>query len=122
MRENRLTGAELLVNVTNDGWFPHSRLPQQHSDHSRLRTVETGIPLVRACNTGVTAACDSLGQVLGALSEESGQGTLLVDVPLYSYFTLYTVWGDLFIIALAISLVGIYFCLARAVMALAETC
>lgn len=108
MRENRLKGAELLVNITNDGWFPHSRLPQQHFDHSRLRTVETGIPLVRACNTGVTGACDSLGQVLDSLSEASGQGTLLVHVPLYSYFTLYTLWGDQFIVGLSGLLVSVY--------------
>ncbi len=101
MRENRLAGAKLLVNLTNDGWFPNSRLPQQHFDHSRLRTVETGVPLVRACNTGVTAACDSLGRVIGSLSEESGRGTLLIDVPLYSYATLYTIWGDLFIVSLS---------------------
>ncbi len=108
MRENRLKGADLLVNITNDGWFPHSRLPQQHFDHARLRAVEMGIPLVRACNTGITGACDSLGHVLGALSEESGQGTLLVDVPLFSYFTLYTLWGDWFILSLSGALTGLY--------------
>lgn len=116
MRENRLNGAELLVNVTNDGWFPQSRLPQQHFDHSRLRTVEMGIPLVRACNTGVTGACDSLGQVLGAIPESAGQAALLIDVPLYHYFTLYTLWGDLLVIGLSccfVGIAGIYFQYSR---------
>jgi apolipoprotein N-acyltransferase len=61
MRENRIQGAELLINLTNDGWYPQSHLPKQHFDHARLRTVENGIPLVRACNTGITGAVDSLG-------------------------------------------------------------
>ncbi|MFI5344715.1 MAG: apolipoprotein N-acyltransferase, partial [Chlamydiales bacterium] len=62
MKDNRHKGAEMLVNLTNDGWYPHSKLPQQHFDHARLRTVENGIPLVRACNTGITGALDSLGR------------------------------------------------------------
>lgn len=100
MRENRLKGAELLVNVTSDVWYPHSKLPKQHFDHARLRTVETGIPLVRACNTGITAAVDSVGQVIGCTLEEDEwvrQG-LFVKVPLSHYKTLYTFLGDYFVI------------------------
>lgn len=99
MREGRQLGAELLVNVTSDVWFPNSRLPQQHFDHARLRTVECGIPLVRACNTGVTCVIDSLGRVVATLGEgdkhaEWLSDVLHIDVPLYTYQTFYSRWGD----------------------------
>lgn len=100
MRESRIKGAELLVNVTSDIWYPNSRLPKQHFDHARLRTVEAGVPLVRACNTGITAALTSLGEVVAATDEKEEwvrQG-LYAKVPLYHYQTLYARVGDLFII------------------------
>jgi apolipoprotein N-acyltransferase len=103
MRGSRLKGAELLVNLTNDGWYPHSRLPQQHFDHARLRTVENGIPLVRACNTGLTGACDSLGRIIGLLDPDDSEGlhtsdSIRLDIPTYHYATLYTHVGDAFIL------------------------
>lgn len=106
MRENRLEGAELLVNLTNDGWYPGSRLPKQHFDHARIRTVENGIPLVRACNTGVTAAIDSLGRVVGVLGENHMESqeladSILLDVPIYHYQTFYSRYGDKLILGLS---------------------
>lgn len=100
MREGRVKGAELLVNITNDAWYPSSRLPQQHFDHARLRSVENGIPIARACNTGVTAAVDSLGRTVAILGEDSFKDqwkadSLLVDIPTYHYQTVYSQFGDL---------------------------
>jgi apolipoprotein N-acyltransferase len=111
--ENRQKGAELLVNLTNDGWYPNSRLPQQHFDHARLRTVENGVPLVRACNTGITGAMDSLGQVIAVLGPDHMKtqeiaDSLCVQVPTYHYATLYSKWGDKFILFLS----GLFFMLA----------
>lgn len=106
MRENRVKGAELLVNLTNDGWYPLSRLPKQHFDHSRLRTVENGIPLVRSCNTGVTGAIDSFGRVVGVLGGNDMESqeladSIQLDVPLYHYQTIYSQYGDMLIIAIS---------------------
>lgn len=108
--ENRRKGAELLINLTNDGWYPNSRLPKQHFDHARIRSIENGIPLVRACNTGVTGAVDSLGRVVALLGEnhmeaQSQSDSILVKVPKYHYWTLYSRTGDLPI--LVISFIGI---------------
>ncbi|CCB87259.1 MULTISPECIES: apolipoprotein N-acyltransferase [Parachlamydia] len=102
-RENRQLGANLLVNLTSDAWFPCSRLPQQHFDHARLRTVENGVPLIRACNTGVTGSIDSLGRLTAKLGNtlaetEESSDSILVHVPLYHYRTLYTLFGDKLII------------------------
>ncbi len=98
MRDNRLEGAEMLVNVTNDFWYPRSLLTKQHFDHARVRAIEMGIPLVRSANTGITSAVDSLGQILAVLGEdedrESLADALFVTVPRYHYRTLYTYLGD----------------------------
>ncbi len=57
-------GAELLVNITNDGWFGRISGPQQHNDMAILRTVENGVPLARSANTGISMIVDKYGRVL----------------------------------------------------------
>ena len=71
VRGGRLLNADLLLNITNDGWYPNSRLPKQHFDHGRIRAVENGLPLVRACNTGVTGAVDALGREIASLKDDN---------------------------------------------------
>ncbi len=94
-RELRLKGAELFVNLTNDAWFPRSKLPQQHFHHGRVRAIENGVPLIRACNTGITCAIDSFGRPIAELPpSESKAGVLYFTLPIRSYATLYTFWGD----------------------------
>jgi apolipoprotein N-acyltransferase len=108
MRKSRLKGANLFVNLSNDNWYPNSKLPKQHFDHARLRAVENGVPMVRACNTGITAAVDSLGRIIGQITDERRADVLVAQVPLYHYSTLYSFWGDWGIIAL--SLIFILIC------------
>lgn len=84
-------------------------------DHARVRTVENGFPLVRSCNTGVTAAVDSLGQIVAVLGGDNPEkvewnpDALLVEVPTYSYSTLYTQFGDnlLIIFCFSFLLIGL---------------
>jgi apolipoprotein N-acyltransferase len=59
--------AGLLLNVTNDGWFGRYVGPHQHFAQARLRSIEEGLPLVRAANTGISAIVDAYGRVLGEL-------------------------------------------------------
>ena len=63
------------------------------------------MPLVRACNTGLTAAVDSLGRLQGVFQKggdyEWGQGVLVVQMPLYHYQTLYLFLGEHFLLALS---------------------
>jgi apolipoprotein N-acyltransferase len=119
MRESRLKGARLLVNLTSDIWYP--TVAQHHCDHALLRTVENGMPLIRACNTGITGAFDSHGRevrILGntELDKIWKPGALYVQVPVISYHTLYSILGDYFIIA--ISFLCIVWGLARALILL----
>lgn len=58
---------DLLINVTNDGWYGQTHGPAQHLGIARLRAVEEGIPLIRVANTGFTAVVDSHGRVAASL-------------------------------------------------------
>ena len=58
-----LPKATLLVNVSNDAWFGRSIAPQQHLQIARMRALETGRPLLRATNTGMTAIVDARGRL-----------------------------------------------------------
>lgn len=55
--------ANLLVNVSNDGWFGDSSAPYQHLEMARMRALETGREMLRATNTGITAIIDDSGEV-----------------------------------------------------------
>lgn len=61
-REARAAGAKLLVNITNDGWFGRSNGPYQHANISRFRAVETGMPVARCANSGVSVFFDARGR------------------------------------------------------------
>ena len=109
-----MKGANLLVNVTNDGWFLRSAGSQQHLANAIFRCVETRRPMVRAANTGVTCFVNEFGRVTQSLADESGNqftdGVLTGDVmvPTQGALTFYAQHGELFAHCCAgISLVAI---------------
>jgi len=60
--------ADFMVNVTNDAWYGDTPGPPQHFRQAQLRSVETGLPLIRSANNGISAVVDSSGKVLAGLS------------------------------------------------------
>ena len=54
----------LIVTVTNDAWFGDTSGPRQHLDQARLRAIETGLPMARSANTGVSALIDGKGRIV----------------------------------------------------------
>ena len=99
MRNGKTCGAQLFVNATNDNYYPDSSLHEQHLFHARLRAVENGIPLIRACNSGVTAVIDSFGQLLAKFENE---GVLSCHFTVFQFPTLFSFWGDGGIISLCL--------------------
>jgi len=59
--------ATLLVNVTNDAWYGHSIAARQHNQISAMRALESGRPMLRATNTGITSAISHEGRTLATL-------------------------------------------------------
>jgi apolipoprotein N-acyltransferase len=53
--------------VTNDGWFGRTSGPYQHVAQARLRTIEQGLPMIRAANTGISAIIDPYGRYVARL-------------------------------------------------------
>ena len=95
-------GANLLVDVTNDGWFQHSAGSHQHLANAIFRCIETHRPMLRAANTGVTCFINQFGRVTQELRDETGstftEGVLSGDikVPSEHELTFYTRHGELF--------------------------
>ena len=105
IRKGREKGGALFVNVTNDVWFPSTTLPVKHFITSKMRSIENGVPLLRACNNGITAAVDSLGRLQGAFHEkgnyEWSRGALVIEMPIYHYKTLYLFFGEQILLVLS---------------------
>lgn len=89
-------GARVLVNLANDSWFRGRGGPEQHFAELRFRAIETGLPLVRAASTGISAVVLPDGSIARELGHGS-HGALRARVPwLDSGTTLYTRSGDVF--------------------------
>jgi len=95
-------GANLLVDVTNDGWFKTSAGSHQHLANAIFRCVETRRPMIRAANTGVTCFINQFGRVTQMLRDETGstftEGVLAgeIKVPTEQELTFYVRHGELF--------------------------
>jgi apolipoprotein N-acyltransferase len=96
---------DFLVNITNDGWFRESAAHWQQAASAVFRAVETGTPLVRCANNGMTCWIDGQGRIRELLSSETrgiyGEGIKLARIPLLAEGetrapTFYRRYGDLF--------------------------
>ncbi len=74
VKKQKRLGADIIINVTNDNWFPDSRLQRDHFEHARIISTELGTSLIRACNMGLSAITDEDGNEV-PLKEEARIGT-----------------------------------------------
>jgi len=113
VRQFALRGAQVLITMTNDGWFLRSAGSEQHAIHSLFRCAETKLPMVRAANTGVSCVIDRFGRIVNRLQNDKGntfiEGVLFaqLDIPKDPQKTFYTRNGEVFSLGcLAISAVA----------------
>ena len=113
-RAQALAGANVLLVITNDAWYPTSFEPEQHFANSVFRAVETGLPMIRCGNSDYSVLIDSAGRVVDSVFKKpdpddgsflpdpgrKGKGAAKFLVPLQKHpgTTFYTRFGDLFVL------------------------
>lgn len=103
-RDN-LSDADLLLNVTNDGWFGDTAAPHQHAMLSAVRAVETGVPMFRVAYTGVSMLVLPNGTIQHE-TEPFTRVARVIDVPVGRVSPIYMKIGDVFSWLCLLSVVG----------------
>jgi apolipoprotein N-acyltransferase len=95
VREGPLQGAQVLVNISNDGWYGDSGAWKQHLQQTQMRAIENDRWLLSATNTGMTASIDPYGRIVASTPRKI-RTALLAPYALISGTTYYTRHGDWF--------------------------
>ena len=88
-------GAQVLVNLSNDGWYGDSGAYAQHLNQTRMRAIENNRWILSATDTGVTASIDPYGRTVARLPRKE-RAALVAPYALTSVTTFYTRHGDWF--------------------------
>ncbi|MGA6950886.1 MAG: apolipoprotein N-acyltransferase [Candidatus Sulfotelmatobacter sp.] len=88
-------GAQVLVNISNDGWYGDSGAYAQHLNQTRMRAIENDRWILSATDTGVTASIDPYGRTVARLPRKE-RAALVAPYALTSVTTFYTRHGDWF--------------------------
>jgi apolipoprotein N-acyltransferase len=112
VRQFVLLGADVLVNISDDGWYGDTSAPWQHLNMARMRAIENDRWLLRDTNSGITAVIDPYGRVLQSAPRHV-RTSLFVGFNYVSSETFYTRHGDLFawlcaIIAIVLAVDGAF--------------
>lgn len=100
-----LPAANFLVNVSNDAWFGDSLAPHQHLEIARMRALETGRPLLRATNTGISAVMNYRGEIQ-TIAPQFELFVLKDKIIPRTGATPYVIWRDKLIVILMIISLG----------------
>lgn len=106
-------GANLLITITNDAWYPHSDEPEQHLANAIFRAIETRRPYIRCGNNNGSCVIDETGRIIDSVSKrydaktdkyfpapdinEEGFKTFTISIPRNPKLTFYTKHGEIFI-------------------------
>jgi apolipoprotein N-acyltransferase len=88
-------GAQVLVNISNDGWYGDTCAPWQTLNMSRMRAIENRRWLLRDTNTGITTVIDPYGRLTASVQRHA-LTSLAARYGYRSDQTFYTLHGDLF--------------------------
>jgi apolipoprotein N-acyltransferase len=106
VRQFAQLGAEVLVNISDDGWYGDTSAPWQHLNMLRMRAIENRRWILRDTNNGVTAAIDPYGRVRQSIPRHQTDA-LPAGYGFRDDVTFYTAHGDVFAWACAILALGI---------------
>jgi apolipoprotein N-acyltransferase len=107
VREFAANGAQVLVNISDDGWYGETGAPFQHLQMARMRAIENQRWILVSTNNGVTASIDPYGRVIKR-AERNVRTTLVAPYSLQPETTFYSRYGDLFAwICVVISLIAV---------------
>ena len=67
---------DILINLSNDGWFHETSEHEMHLAVSTFRCIENRVPLARAVNTGISAMIDGNGRIIKSLAKLKAKGVL----------------------------------------------
>ncbi len=95
LRHFPLQGAQVLVNISDDGWYGDTSAPWEHLDMARMRAIENHRRLLRATNTGITASIDPSGRIIATIPRHI-RASVQVPFGFHSDLTFYTRHGDWF--------------------------
>ena len=90
---------EIIVNISNDGWFGESLAPHQHLQITQIRALEFNRYILRVTNTGISAVIKNNGQIVD-LIENNVEGTLKGQIPTKIKRSFYSEYGDILILML----------------------
>jgi apolipoprotein N-acyltransferase len=105
VRQFANNGAQVLINISNDGWYGDSGAYAQHLNQTRMRAIENHRWLLSATDTGVTASIDPWGRIAARIPRKQ-RTALVAPYSLTSVTTFYTRHGDWFAYVCAIISVG----------------
>ncbi len=105
VRQGPLQGAQVLVNISNDGWYGDSGAWKQHLQQTQMRAIENNRWLLAATNTGMTASVDPYGRIVAATPRKV-RTALAAPYALSTVTTFYTRHGDWFAYLCAIISAG----------------
>jgi apolipoprotein N-acyltransferase len=105
VREGPREGAQVLLNISNDGWYGDSGAWKQHLQQTEMRAIENDRWLLAGANTGKTASIDPYGRIVATIPRKI-RSALGAPYALISGTTFYTRHGDWFAYLCAIISVG----------------
>ncbi len=105
VRQFAAQGAQVFVNISNDGWYGDSGAWKQHLQQTEMRAIENDRWVLLTTNTGLTAAIDPAGRVVAQLPRKE-RSVLMAPYALISGTTFYTRHGDWFAYLCAIISAG----------------
>jgi apolipoprotein N-acyltransferase len=95
MRQFARAGAQVLINISDDGWYGDTSAPWEHLDMVRMRAIENRRWIIRATNTGITAAIDPAGRVTDTIPRHI-RTSVQVAFGYRNDITFYSHYGDWF--------------------------